>query len=99
MIAGKEIRSEALTLTVLDKNGNNTPQNIAKSPPPALLRVNTPVKKVYVGEVFPVSMELLAQGLRQNHLPVPQLITEGIRFTRIRPQYRQSSQRTIDGIL
>ncbi len=99
MVAGKEIRSEALTLTVLDKNGNNTPQNIAKSPPPALLRVNTPVKKVYVGEVFPVSMELLAQGLRQNHLPVPQLITEGIRFTRIRPQYRQSSQRTIGGIL
>ena len=99
MVAGKEIRSEALTLTVLDKNGNNTPQNIAKSPPPALLRVKTPVKKVYVGEVFPVSMELLAQGLRQNHLPVPQLITEGIRFTRIRPQYRQSSQRTIGGIL
>ena len=99
MVAGKEIRSKALTLTVLDENGNNTPQKIGKSPPPALLRVKTPVKKVYVGEVFPISMELLAQGLRQNHLPVPQLITEGIRFTRIRPQYRQSSQRAIGGIL
>lgn len=99
MVGNREIRSDAIILTVLDTDGNNTPKNIAKTPPPALLRVQTTATKVYAGQVFPVSMELLAQGLRQSHLPVPQLVTEGIRFTRIRPEYRQASARSLNGIL
>ena len=98
MVGNREIRSDAIILTVLDADGNNTPKNIAKTPP-ALLRVHTTATKVYAGQVFPVSMELLAQGLRQSHLPVPQLVTEGIRFTRIRPEYRQASARSLNGIL
>ena len=99
MVGNREIRSDAIILTVLDTDGNNTPKNIAKTPPPALLRVLTPATKVYVGQVFPVSMELLAQGLRQSHLPVPQLVTDSIRFTRIRPEYRQASARSLNGVL
>ena len=99
MVAGKEIRSKSLTLTVLDKNGTNKPQNIAQRPPLALLRVNTPVKKVYVGEVFPVTVELLAWRLHQKHLPVPQVNTKDIRFIRKSPKYRQGSPRKIGGIL
>ena len=99
MVGNREIRSDAIILTVLDTDGNNTPKNIAKTPPPALLRVLTPATKVYVGQVFPVSMELLAQGLRQSHLPVPQLVTDSIRFTRIRPDYRQASARSLNGVL
>lgn len=99
MVGNREIRSDAIILTVLDTDGNNTPKNIAKTPPPALLRVHTPTTKVYVGQVFPVSMELLAQGLRQSHLPVPQLVTDSIRFTRIRPEYRQASARSLNGVL
>ena len=99
MVGNREIRSDAIILTVLDTDGNNTPKSIAKTPPPALLRVLTPATKVYVGQVFPVSMELLAQGLRQSHLPVPQLVTDSIRFTRIRPEYRQASARSLNGVL
>ena len=99
MVGNREIRSDAIILTVLDTDGNNTPKNIAKTPPPALLRVHTTATKVYAGQVFPVSMELLAQGLRQSHLPVPQLVTEGIRFTRIRPEYRQASARSLKDTL
>ena len=99
MVGNREIRSDAIILTVLDTDGNNTPKNIAKTPPPALLRVHTSATKVYVGQVFPVSMELLAQGLRQSHLPVPQLVTDSIRFTRIRPEYRQASARSLNGVL
>lgn len=99
MVGNREIRSEPVILTVLDANGNNTPKNIAQTPPPALLRVKTTTTQVYAGEVFPVSMELLAQGLRQSHLPVPQLVTDSIRFTRIRPDYRQASPRSLNGVL
>ena len=99
MVGYREIRSDAIILTVLDADGNNTPKSIAKTPAPALLRVHTSAAKVYAGQVFPVSMELLAQGLRQSHLPVPQLVTDSIRFTRIRPEYRQASPRSLNGVL
>ncbi|MEE2715383.1 MAG: BatD family protein, partial [Verrucomicrobiota bacterium] len=97
VVSGKEIRSEALRLTVYDEKGNNTPKKIGNTSPPALLRLKPLVNKVYVGEVFPISMELLSDSLRQNHLPVPQLTTEGIRFTRIRPQYRIGSGVSLNG--
>ncbi len=96
-INGENIESDLLTLTVLAENGDNTPNNLPKGPAPAKLLVTTSVKEVYVGEVFPVSMELLALGLRQSHLPVPQLLTPGIRFTRIRPEYQQTRSRASGG--
>ena len=34
MVGNREIRSDAIILTVLDADGNNTPKNIAKTPPP-----------------------------------------------------------------
>ena len=75
-----------------------TPPRTSLRHPPALLRVHTTATKVYAGQVFPVSMELLAQGLRQSHLPVPQLVTEGIRFTH--PARVPPSQRAfLNGIL
>ena len=97
MVNGKNIKSDSLTLTVLAEDGDNTPNNLSKGPPTAKLLVKTTVKEVYVGEVFSVSMELLALGLRQNHLPVPQLLTPGIRFTRIRPEYQQTRSRAYGG--
>ena len=96
-VNGNNIESDSLTLTVLAKDGDNTPGNLSKGPPAANLLVKTTVKEVYVGEVFSVSMELLALGLRQVHLPVPQLLTEGIRFTRIRPEYQQTRSRASGG--
>jgi len=88
VVNAKEVNSELLVLSVLGRDGNNRPGNIAKSPP-AILKVTTPVTTIYAGEAFPISMELMAQGLRQSHLPVPQVLNEGIRFTRIRPNYQQ----------
>lgn len=99
VVGGKIIESEPLTLTVLDRDGDNTPGSISKSPPPAVLSVTTPANEVYVGEAFPLTMELRAQGLRQSHLPVPQILTEGIRFTRFRPEYQQTSARPYGGRL
>jgi hypothetical protein len=99
VVGGKIIESEPLTLTVLARDGGNTPDNISKGPPAAVLSVTTPVNEVYVGQAFPLTMELRAQGLRQSHLPVPQILTEGIRFTRFRPQYQQSSARPYGGRL
>ena len=96
-VNGKIIESDSITLTVLAEDGDNRPGNLTKGPAPAKLLVTTTVKEVYVGEAFPVSMELLALGLRQVHLPVPQLLTEGIRFTRIRPEFQQSSRRASGG--
>ena len=96
-VNGKGIESDSITLTVLAEDGENSPGNLAKGPAPAKLLVTTTVKEVYVGEAFPVSMELLALGLRQVHLPVPQLLTEGIRFTRMRPEFQQSSRRASGG--
>jgi hypothetical protein len=99
MVNGKNIESDSLTLTVLAEDGNNTPNNLSKGPPTAKLLVKTTDndKEFYVGEVFSVSMELLALGLRQNHLPVPQLLTPGIRFTRIRPEYQLTRSRAYGG--
>ncbi len=96
-VNGNNIESDSLTLTVLAEDGDNSPDNLPKGPAPAKLIVTTSVKEVYVGEAFPVSMELLALGLRQSHLPVPQLLSEGIRFTRIRPEYQQTRSRASGG--
>ena len=43
-------------------------------------------------------MELWAQGLRQMHLPVAQVLNEGIRFTRIRPDYNLTGNRHQGGV-
>ena len=49
--------------------------------------------------MFPLTLELLAERLRQNHLPVPQVKTKSIVLTRIRPQFQQSVNRTLGGKL
>lgn len=97
LVNGVELRSEPLVLTVLDRDGNA--QTGAGTAPPAMLKVNIPKRRVYLGEVFPITMELMAEGLRQNHLPVPQLLTPGIRFTIIRPDYQQTAMRPANGKL
>ena len=96
-VDGTELRSEPLVLTVLDRDGNARTGNGAA--PPAMLKVSIPKRTVYLGETFAVSMELMAEGLRQNHLPVPQLLTPGIRFTLIRPEYQQTAMRPANGKL
>ena len=99
MVGNREIRSDAIILTVLDTDGNNTPKNIAKTPPPALLRVHTTATKVYAGQVFLFPWNCSPKAFDNPIFTVPQLVTEGIRFTRIRPEYRQASARSLKGIL
>ena len=95
-VNGKEIQSDPLPLTVFNSDGSDLLKNTDTQPPSALLRVSTPAKRVYVGEVFPVAMELLGRGLLGGgQLPVPQVATEGVRFTRIRPNYRSTRGRSI----
>ena len=96
-VDGVELRSEPLVLTVLDRNGNA--QTGDGATPPAMLTVKVPKRTVYLGEVFPLTMELMAEGLRQNHLPVPQLLTPGIRFTIFRPNFQQTAMRPANGKL
>ncbi len=76
---------------------NSNPKKIGNTSPSALLRLKPLVNKVYVGEVFPISMELLSDSLRLNYLPDPQLCTEGIRFTGRRYKLRIGSGVSLNG--
>jgi hypothetical protein len=56
----------------------------------SFIKVQIDQHKIFLGQAFPVTMELYVQRLLPSDLPVPQLTTPGFRFTRKRPQFFQT---------
>ncbi len=81
---GTMLRSEPLALTVLDRDGSSS---VANQNSAAFIKVQLDRSQVYLGQAFPVTMELFVERLLPGDLPVPQLTTPGFRFTRKRPEF------------
>ncbi|MBC8325882.1 MAG: BatD family protein [Verrucomicrobia subdivision 3 bacterium] len=81
---GTMLRSEPLALTVLDRDGSSSVANQNRA---AFIKVQLDRSQVYLGQAFPVTMELFVERLLPGDLPVPQLTTPGFRFTRKRPEF------------
>jgi len=80
---GDLLRSEPLTFTVLDRDGDA----VAGRQPNGFINVQIDESKVFLGQSFSVTMELFVLRLLPSDLPVPQLTTPGFRFTRKRPEF------------
>ena len=83
---GDRLRSEPLTLTMLDRDGGTA----SGQQHAAFIKMQITRQKIFLGEAFPVTMELYVERLLPSDLPVPQLTTPGFRFTRKRPQFFQT---------
>ena len=84
---GEVLRSEPLALTVLDRDGVVP---VANQESTGFIKVQILQSKIYLGQAFPVTMELYVKRLLPSDLPVPQLATPGFRFTRKRPDFYQT---------
>ena len=80
---GDILRSDPLTVVVLDRDGTA----ITNPQQRGFIKVQIGSPKIYLGEAFPITMELYVEGFLPGDLPVPQLSTPGFRFTRKRPEF------------
>ncbi len=94
VIIGKEtLKSEPLRLRVVadlpaDKPPGAPPAENAPEPPPAFLKLIAPTNTVYVGEVFPIEVQLFFQTAQNVQIPQPRV--EGVRFLLLRPSSQQT---------
>lgn len=94
VILGKEtLKSEPLRLRVVadlppDKPRGAPPAENATETPAAFLKLIAPTNTVYVGEVFPVEVQLFFQTAQNIQIPQPRV--EGVRFLLLRPSSQQS---------
>jgi hypothetical protein len=80
---GDLLRSEPLALTVVDRDGGT----VIGQKRTGFIKMQIGPSKIFLGEAFPVTMELYVERLLPSDLPVPQLTTPGFRFTRKRPEF------------
>jgi hypothetical protein len=93
VLENETLRSEPLKLRVLaglppEKSPATVPEIDANGPPPAFLKLSAPTNAVYVGEAFPVEIQLFFQTAQNVQIPQPRV--EGVRFLLLRPGSQQS---------